>query len=279
MEKNLYNRYIGKITCAYKEDVYLDREGHSRIGAKRTKERERYLFQGFDKGRDPVLIECPSDVLVLEFEGERSVNKAMIRVIELNLKRLKLDFCIVDHKGTSPYIYVWNLKGLPEGYEAEAKKHIARKLIPQLDFSNLGKTLIPVIGLPHWKQKYNGTVHKIIRGKDPTRHENSVDKLLEDFVKPALKKIVEEDPECRDIKSSIRLSDVLQRYGMDISRNPTQCLWHHSKGGRCFSFDDVKGVWHCFHCCKSGNVFQFIMEQEGCDFGTAKRKVGEMVDY
>ena len=102
-------------------------------------------------------------------------------------------------------------------------------------------------------------------------------KMLADFIKIAPKKIIGEDPECSEIKSSVRLSYVLQRYGMDVSRNPTQCLWHSSKGGRCFSFDDVKGVWYCFHCCKSGNVFQFIMEQEGCDFGMAKRKVGGLV--
>ena len=200
----------------------------------------------------------------------------MIKAIELNLKRLKLDYCIVDHGGTSPYIYVWNLKNLPEGYEREAKKHIAKKLIPSLDLSNLGKTLIPVIGAPHWKPKYNGAVHRIVRGKDPVLHHNPVDELLEDFVKPAPKRTAETDTECRDIKSTLVLSDVLRKYGMDVSQNPTKCLWHDSRGGRCFSFDDSKGVWHCFHCDKSGNLFGFIMEQEQCDFIAAKEKAADL---
>jgi len=277
MDKSIYNKYKGKVTCAYREDVYIDAQDNPRIKAKRTQEREKYIFQGFGNRRDPILIECPHDVLVLEFEGDRIVNEAMIKVVELNLKKSKLDYCVVDHRGTSPYIYIWNLKNLPEGHEAEAKKHIAKKLIPPLDFSNLGKTLIPIIGLPHWKPKYNGAVHKIIRGKDPELHHNPVDKLLEDFVKPAPKKTTETDRECMDIKSSIRLSDVLQKYGMDITQNPVKCLWHDSKGGRCFSFDDSKGVWHCFHCDRSGNVFHFIMIEEQCDFLAAKKKAADFV--
>ena len=277
-EKQHYNKYIGKVTCAYKEDIYIDNRGISCIGAKRTLNRDKYLFSGFGKGKDPILIECPKDMLVMEFESERAVNEAMVKVIELNLKRLKMDYCIVDHGGVSPYVYIWNLKGLPNGFEREAKIHIAQKLIPRLDLTNLGKTLIPVIGAPHWKEKYNRSIHKIVEGKNPKFHNNPVGHLLNDFKTPVTrpKKTSDPDPECRQIKSSVKLSDVLSRYGMDTSRNPTKCLWHESKSGRCFRFDDEKGVWNCWNCGRSGNVFHFIMEQERCSFPEAKRKTIEI---
>lgn len=63
------------------------------------------------------------------------------------------------------------------------------------------------------------------------------------------------------------LKEVLRKYGVDTSRNPTQCPWHNSKGGKCFSFNE--DVYHCFHCDKSGDSISFVMEQDGCDFKEA----------
>lgn len=277
-DKMAYNRYKGKITCAYKEDVRVNKQGISFVVAKRTKEREKYLFKGFGNGKDPILLDCPPDVLAIEFEEGREINTIMIGIVEYKLKKLGLEYCVVDHGGTSPYIYVWNLKGLPQGQESEAKKYIATKLIPQPDWSNFGSTLIPVIDAPHWKHKYNGAYHKIVRGKNPIFHCNDVTELLKGFKpkedKP--KKTSDLDETCQKIKMSVKLSDVLRTYGVDVSSSRTGCLWHDSKSKTCFSFDDAKGLWHCFHCEKSGNIFQLIIEQEGCDFPTAKRKAAEI---
>jgi hypothetical protein len=277
MNTSIYHKYIGTLTCAYKEDVYVDDKGVARISAKRTKEREKYLFRGFGNKRDPILIECPPDLLAIEFEEERSLNLSIIWAVEQNVRMHDLDYCIADHGGRSPYLYLANLQGLPPGHEHQAKKLLAKILVPEryhdlLDLSNLGKTLIPIIGLPHWKPKYHGAVHRIIRGRPLEEHFNPIGSLLADFERPRPKTVDDQDGECQRIKSAVRLSDVLKKYGMDVSRNPTKCLWHESKGGQCFSFDDRKGLWYCFHCTKSGNSFQFIMEQEGCSFVEAKEK-------
>src|SRR3990167_1378495 len=142
---NIYDKYKGRITCAYKKDIIIDEEGNARVTAQRTKHREEYIF--YELNEEVVLIECPKDVLAIEFEGERSINEEILNQVEKNVRKHSLDYCIVDHGGTSPYLYLFNLLDLPEGYEYEAKKFLALKLVPEkyhslLDVTNLGKTLI-----------------------------------------------------------------------------------------------------------------------------------------
>jgi len=69
------------------------------------------------------------------------------------------------------------------------------------------------------------------------------------------------------------LTPILSRFGVDVTKNPTKCPWHNSKGGSCFSFDDSKGLWHCFHCDKGGDVISFVMENNSCDFKTACKEI------
>jgi len=67
-----------------------------------------------------------------------------------------------------------------------------------------------------------------------------------------------------DLKSRISVEDVLSHFGVDISMNPTQCLMHDSKGGKCLGFE--KDYCHCFHCDGSWNIFSLVMEYKRCDF-------------
>lgn len=276
--KEIYKKYIGKLTCAYPSDVIV-KDGVAQVVAKRTQEREKYIFRGFDKPEKPVLIDCPHDVLALEFEGVREGNEEIIKAIEKRCSELNLDYCVVDHMGKSPYIYLFNLIGLPEGFEKEAKKHIAEQLVPRtaidlLDLTNLGNTLIPVIGQPHWKPKYKGHVHEIIRGKNPLEHKNDIRALLVHFVIEEQKNREEFcDPICSQIQEKATLSELMKEYGMDISKNPTECLWHSSKGKKNFSYDDVRGVWYCFHCQEKGNIFSLVMKMEKIPFSEAKQKL------
>jgi P4 family phage/plasmid primase-like protien len=68
------------------------------------------------------------------------------------------------------------------------------------------------------------------------------------------------------------LIPVLKQAGMDISRNPTKCLWHGSVGGKCFSFNDK--VYHCFHCDESGNVVSFVKKHYNLNYLKACEKLG-----
>jgi P4 family phage/plasmid primase-like protien len=89
-------------------------------------------------------------------------------------------------------------------------------------------------------------------------------------------KIEEEDETIRKIKSKIKIIDILKKYGIDTTKNPTDCLWHESDRGKCFSFTDE--TFHCFHCGESGSIFHLIMKQENCDFIKAKKKLAELTD-
>lgn len=69
------------------------------------------------------------------------------------------------------------------------------------------------------------------------------------------------------VKDSINFVEVLQSFGIDTSKNPTQCPFHNSTGGKCLGFNNETG--HCFHCDGSWNIFSFVKEMKKCDFKEA----------
>jgi hypothetical protein len=86
---------------------------------------------------------------------------------------------------------------------------------------------------------------------------------------------IETDEVCTQIKKAISVPRLMAKYGYDMSRNPTMCkLGHPSIGQSCFSYND--GLWHCFNCGESGNIFHFIMEHDKVGFIEAKEKLGLM---
>lgn len=79
-----------------------------------------------------------------------------------------------------------------------------------------------------------------------------------------------------EIKQKIDFKSLLDEYGYDTNRNPTMCeLGHDSAGKSCFSYDLDKGLWYCFHCCKGGDIFNLVMEHDGCSFPMAKEKLAK----
>lgn len=88
--------------------------------------------------------------------------------------------------------------------------------------------------------------------------------------------VVEEyDETCKLIKRKITVPDLLEKYGFDLSKNPTKCLWHESQGEKSFSYSD--DLWNCFNCGFGGNIFHLVMKHEGIGFLDAKNKLLEMV--
>lgn len=126
----------------------------------------------------------PKDCIRLEFENDPETNQRCVREVESVLKSLAVDYCITGHGGKSDYINIFNLKGIPVNEDNPIAKNlfidtIASNTIKQgLDRSNLGWTYSPVIGHAHWKKKYGGAIHDIIRGKNPIEHENEYPKKL-----------------------------------------------------------------------------------------------------
>lgn len=277
--KKFYDKYIGKITCAYKQDIYVDKEGNYRCGAKRTEEREKYIFKELTD--EVVLIECPSDMLAIEFEthdkkGEKQVTKEKLKewinqVVE-NAKSHNIDYCVCSHEGTSPYFYACNFSNFIENKEKECKKKIAELIVPKeaydfVDFSNLGNTLIPVIEKPHWKiKKYNGAIHKIIEGNTPLKHKNKVPDIVlqrvfdEERIKmPSPKNYGDSDI------NSIPLTQIISTAGLKKKGTEYQGsnVWHGSSTGMNFCLNTSKNVWHCFRCDCGGGVAKAIALNKG----------------
>lgn len=46
------------------------------------------------------------------------------------------------------------------------------------------------------------------------------------------------------ISKHIKVPELMAKYGFDISKNPTACLWHDCKGNGNFTYDDEQ--WYCF---------------------------------
>lgn len=98
------------------------------------------------------------------------------------------------------------------------------------------------------------------------------------IIKKAFSRYLDKPKQNKDeygIKSKISLTSLLSKYGFDVSKNPTKCIWHDMKGSGNFSFSDRDGLWHCFHCGKGGDIFNLVMEAENCDFNTARKKLAE----
>jgi len=85
--------------------------------------------------------------------------------------------------------------------------------------------------------------------------------------KKYIPKIDVEENFVEECKSQISISDVLNLIGIDTSKNPTECPFHSSKGGKCLGFE--RDVAHCFHCDESWNIFSLVKQWKNCDFKEA----------
>lgn len=120
------------------------------------------------------------------------------------------------------------------------------------------------------KQIYSISEHDLLKAFEPfMATEKKTTKRTEEFVD-------EKDPIVAEIKSKVKVPDVMKKYGFDMSKNPTKCLWHPSQGEKCFSYND--DLWNCFHCGRGGNVFHLVMKHESCDFQEAKRKLFDTIE-
>jgi len=66
-------------------------------------------------------------------------------------------------------------------------------------------------------------------------------------ITPQQKKIFNSSDDFQnDLFNSVTFESLLSEFGVDTSKNPSNCPFHDSKGGRCLGFDEEKA--HCFHC-------------------------------
>ena len=83
-----------------------------------------------------------------------------------------------------------------------------------------------------------------------------------------------------EIRNKVQLSDVIGKY-IQWDRRKTQAskgvYWascpFHSEKTASFKLDNEKGVYHCFGCKASGDVYKFIMDKDGLNFPEALEKL------
>lgn len=75
-----------------------------------------------------------------------------------------------------------------------------------------------------------------------------------------------------EIKQSVKMSEILSRYGLKPNRAGfISCPFHREKSASCKIYDDS---FYCFGCGAGGDVFDFVMQYESIPFITAFIELG-----
>ena len=80
------------------------------------------------------------------------------------------------------------------------------------------------------------------------------------------------------VRGSITLSDVVKQHVDLEDKGDGQwmgCCPFHDDNSPSMSVSDEKGVYHCFSCGASGDVFKFVSEKEGMSFPEALEYIAE----
>jgi len=88
--------------------------------------------------------------------------------------------------------------------------------------------------------------------------------------------IYNKDTIITELKAKIKISTLIKQAGIDTSINPTTCPLHESKRGKCLSFNDERGLWHCFHCLHGGDIIKWMVDVNHLDFRNARAELLRM---
>jgi len=81
-----------------------------------------------------------------------------------------------------------------------------------------------------------------------------------------------------EIKNRIDLAELISSYGITVRRAGSDykacCPFHHEKTPS-FVIHPNQGYYHCFGCGEKGNVYSFVMKQEGLTFIEAVKKLAQ----
>ena len=75
-----------------------------------------------------------------------------------------------------------------------------------------------------------------------------------------------------EIKQSVSMREVVERYGIHIDRKGFCCCPFHKE--KTASMKVYKDSVYCFGCGRSADIFSFVMGMEHCDFKTAYKALG-----
>ena len=83
-----------------------------------------------------------------------------------------------------------------------------------------------------------------------------------------------------EIRAKVDIADIISSYGYTLKHSGSDlwcCCPFHNEKTPSFKVDSSRGTYHCFGCGESGDVFSFVMKQEGLTFNDAIRKLASAV--
>lgn len=75
-----------------------------------------------------------------------------------------------------------------------------------------------------------------------------------------------------EIKQSVSMRELVERYGIHIDRKGFCCCPFHKE--KTASMKIYKDSYNCFGCGANGDIFSFVIGMENCDFKTAYKALG-----
>lgn len=75
------------------------------------------------------------------------------------------------------------------------------------------------------------------------------------------------------LKSNIKITHLAETLGIELRGNKANCLWHNEKTPS-LSFDNEKGIYKCFGCGESGDIFTLYQKVKNVDFKEALEALG-----
>jgi hypothetical protein len=120
----------------------------------------------------------------------------------------------------------------------------------------------------------NGKVYEVVNDSDIAfiRYDDLLT-IFEPFRSKNQKTLAKENPHrpnspYDEIRSLVKIPDLLREYGISLTPNPGVCpIGHESDRNKCFHHSEF--LWHCFHCGLGGDVFKLVMAKEKCNFPKA----------
>ena len=94
-------------------------------------------------------------------------------------------------------------------------------------------------------------IEAILRPLD--KSPKKIKKIKKDFIPQGIS-----DDINSTIFSKVSMESILRELGIDTSKNPTECFFHNSSGGKCMGWDNETA--HCFHCDNSWNKFSLVRD-------------------
>lgn len=99
-----------------------------------------------------------------------------------------------------------------------------------------------------------------------------------DFKVPEIKTTKKEiDPSVQELSGKVDIVQVAKRYGLEVKKNRSKCVFHKGSNPTSLSFDIEKNIFNCFSCGTKGDIFTFVrlMEDLNNDGNKYKKRMGK----